>query len=87
MPQSQLHELLKELHTKLSEREPGPIEDRQLVGEVMSDLNQLLRDDSVPPSPSHAPVLAAQAVRLESSHPDLVPIIRQIVDILGQAGV
>jgi hypothetical protein len=87
MSQSKLHDLLEELHAKLSAREPGPMQDPELIKEVISDLNRLLRGDTDSPLSAQAPVLAAQAVRLEASHPDLVPIIRRIVEVLGQAGM
>jgi hypothetical protein len=87
MAPSKLRELLNELHAKLSEREPGAVQDRELIREVMGDLKRLLSDDTAVRSASHPSVFAKQAVRLESSHPDLIPIVRQIVEILGQAGV
>ena len=87
MPQQTLHELLEALHAKLNERQHITAQDRGLTREVMSDLSRLLRSDVTPPSASHASGLAAQLVRLEAAHPDLVPIIRQVADMLGQAGV
>ena len=87
MPQQTLHDLLEALHAKLHDRQQSSAEDRGLIQEVMSDLNRLLRSNSAPPSASHTHGLAAQVVRLEAAHPDLVPIIRQIVETLGQAGV
>jgi predicted component of type VI protein secretion system len=87
MPQQTLHDLLEALHAKLHERQHSTAEDRGLIQEVMSDLNRLLRSDATPPTASHTSGLAAQVVRLEAAHPDLVPIIRRIVDMLGKAGV
>ena len=87
MPQQTLHELLEALHAKLNERQQITAQDRELTREVMSDMSRVLRSDSTPPTSTHARGLAAQVVRLEAAHPDLVPIIRQIVETLGQAGV
>jgi hypothetical protein len=87
MQKQTLHELLEALHEKLNERQQLTAEDRALTREIMSDLSHVLRSDSTPPSASHTRGLAAQVVRLEAAHPDLVPIIRKIVDTLGQAGV
>jgi predicted component of type VI protein secretion system len=87
MPQQTLHELLAALHAKLNERQQVSDPDRGLTREVMDDLSRLMNRDSTPPSAAHASGLAAQVVRLEAAHPDLVPIIRQIADMLGNIGV
>jgi hypothetical protein len=87
MAQQTLHELLAALHAKLSERQQITERDRGLTREVMDDLSRVMSSTSTPPSAAHASGLAAQMVRLEAAHPDLVPIIRQIADMLGNIGV
>jgi cobalamin biosynthesis Mg chelatase CobN len=87
MANQSLHELLEALHAQLHQRQQIPEKDRELTREVMSDLRQALGADRTAPvaTPPHG--LAAQVVRLEAAHPDLVPAIRRIVDLLGKAGV
>jgi predicted component of type VI protein secretion system len=86
MSPSTLHELLAALHAKLGERQQLSARDRELTHAVMSDLRRVLGGDSATAAtPPHG--LAAQVVRLEAAHPDLVPVIRRIVDLLGKAGV
>jgi predicted component of type VI protein secretion system len=87
MPQPTLHELLEALHAKLHERQQVTPQDRELTREVMDDLNRVLHGDATTPAPAPEHGLAAQVVRLEAAHPDLVPIIRRIADLLGKAGV
>jgi predicted component of type VI protein secretion system len=86
-PKQTLHELLAALHAKLAERQQLTTQDRDLTREVMSDLSRVLHSDATSSAPPQAHGLAAQVVRLEAAHPDLVPIIRQIAATLGQAGV
>jgi predicted component of type VI protein secretion system len=87
MPQPTLHELLEALHAQLHQRQQISAQDRDLTREVMNDLQRVLGSDTPRTADSNTHGLAAQVVRLEAAHPDLVPVIRRIVDLLGKAGV
>jgi hypothetical protein len=86
MPGEELRETLARLHAELQRSPSLDRESQQLVMEISADIARLSRP-GLAPAPDHAPRLEALAVRFESGHPALAASVRQIIDVLGKAGV
>ncbi len=88
-----LQTLLARVHERLSEAgsvDPGS---RELLGQVMGDIERALQGGraSVPTvaatAETHTPRLEALAVQFEADHPALADGLRSLADLLGKAGI
>ena len=86
MNHQDLRELLAQLHARLSDARSLDSEDRKLLSTVLGDISRVLaRDDaSAPPA---RPRLESLAVKFEADHPQLAESLRQLMDLLGKAGI
>jgi hypothetical protein len=95
-------ESLQTLLVRVQERlrEAGSVEvgSRELLRQVMSDIEKALQDSPAPHSglnvpavaaaaEAHTPRLEALAVQFEADHPALADVLRRLVDLLGKAGI
>jgi hypothetical protein len=84
-----LRELLARVHERLSQSGSVDPQSRELLGTVMRDIDRAL-GSNVPGADmkvATAPRLEALAVRFEAEHPSMAQLLRQIAEILGQAGI
>jgi Domain of unknown function (DUF4404) len=81
---------LAALHADLKgARELDP-QSRQLLAEVLADIQRLMAvqgDAAEPPSRSIADRLENIVVRFEAGHPTLAASSRRLIDLLGTAGL
>ncbi|HET9474443.1 MAG TPA: DUF4404 family protein [Steroidobacteraceae bacterium] len=86
MNESDLRNLLTQLHTRLGSAESLSAEDRRLLGTVASDIEKVLTtsDSARPPSASG---LEGLAVKFEADHPALAETLRRLIDALAKAGI
>jgi hypothetical protein len=93
---AELRARLARLHDELG-RQPPDAESRRLLLEACADIERrmALAESSLADSssadehsaPGPAPRLESLAVRFEAEHPDLAGSLRQLVDLLGRAGI
>ena len=87
MNQADLRELLAQLHARLGSATSLDPEGRKLLVTVRGDIERALaRSDAATVAPSK-PGLEALAVKFEADHPALADSLRQLVDLLGKAGI
>jgi len=86
MNDSDLRNLLTQLHARLGSAQSLNDEDRRLLGTVLSDIEKVLTasDSTRPPSASGLEGLAA---KFEADHPALAETLRRLVDALAKAGI
>jgi len=94
-----LQVLLAKVHERLKEAGSVDTGSRELLGQVMGDIERALRQGGAAESnpvvteavaaaaEAHTPRLEALAVRFEADHPSLAAAVRRLVDLLGQAGI
>jgi hypothetical protein len=79
---AELRAMLARLHAELAQRPAVDAESRRLLAEVSADIERVIA------SPGGQPRgVEALAVRFEAGHPDLAASLRQLVDLLGRAGI
>lgn len=83
MDTNSLRDHLKQLRTELATSESVDAESRQLLGDIMRDIDRL----TDLPDSSPALRLEGLAVQFEAGHPALAATIRRLVDLLGKLGV
>jgi hypothetical protein len=86
MSVEELRETLARLHQELQRTPTLDRESQQLVMEISADIARLARP-GVAPAADHTSRLESLAVRFESGHPALAASMRQIIDVLGKAGL
>jgi hypothetical protein len=86
MSAEELRETLARLHQELQRTPSLDREAQQLVMEISADIARLARPGTAPAA-DHTSRLESLAVRFESGHPALAASVRQIIDVLGKAGV
>jgi hypothetical protein len=80
-----LQTLLGKVHERLSEAGSVDTGTRELLTQVMGDIERALgRQGTVQ---ANTPRLEALAVKFEADHPDLAASVRRLVDLLGNAGI
>ena len=86
MTESDLRNLLSQLHVRLGGAKALDDEDRRLLSTVLNDIEKLLAEgqDS---SSSDKSGIESLAVRFEADHPALAESLRRVADALGKAGV
>ncbi len=86
-----LRELLARVHARLAESRSTDEDSRKLLATVMRDIEHALRHEgprgAAGSARSHAPRLESLAVRFEADHPALAEVVRDVVDVLGKAGI
>ena len=89
-----LQVLLARVHERLNEAGSADVGSRELLGQVMADIERALQKDgtaapSVPTAAvkANTPRLEALAVQFEADHPDLAASLRRFADLLGKAGI
>jgi hypothetical protein len=85
-----LRQSLAKLHAELSGTAQADGASKQLLREVLADIERLLQDEKrVVPAAASASTskLEALAVRFDSDHPALSASLRQFIDLLGRAGI
>jgi Domain of unknown function (DUF4404) len=78
---------LAKLHEDLKSAPRLDAEARQLLGEVLKDIQRLTESDPRRPIGSLADRLESVAVRFEADHPTLASSSRRLIDLLGKAGL
>jgi hypothetical protein len=95
-----LQALLARVHERLKESGSVDSGSRELLGQVMTDIERTLEQggaadkaaDVRPPAvasaaQTHTPRLEALAVKFEASHPALADLLFRLADLLGKAGI
>jgi hypothetical protein len=93
-----LQALLARVHERLNEAESVDADSRELLGQVMGDIERALQGgpaggarSKVPTvaaaAEAHTPRLEALAVQFEADHPSLAEGLRGLADLLGKAGI
>jgi predicted component of type VI protein secretion system len=90
MSQETLRELLAKVHQRLEKGGPLDQDARAMLSTVTRDIERALNrngPDAVAQAAVSAPRVEALAVQLESEHPALVQVLREITNILSNAGI
>lgn len=87
MDRNRLRELLVELHRELRGAGPVDAETRQLLDEVLGDIQQLTGEPAGTLADGTTAQLREAALRLESAHPQLASVIGQLTDTLAKLGI
>lgn len=87
MDKNRLRELLAELHRELSGAGPVDTETRQLLDEVLQDIQRLTSEPAGMLADGTTAQLREAALRLESAHPQLANVIGQLSDMLAKLGI
>ena len=86
MNESDLRNLLMQLHTRLGSAQSLDAEDRLLLSTVLGDIETVLAKRNAAPPPN-ASGLETLAVKFEADHPALAETLRRLVDALAKAGI
>lgn len=86
MSENELKELLNQLDTRLRGARALDAEARRQLTKVLQEIERALARNE-PADGSHEPRLEALAVRFEADHPGVAEVLRQIIDLLGKAGI
>jgi len=83
-----LRQSLTRLHAELSATSIVDEASRRLLGEVLNDIERLLRERQ-PADAAAVPRsrLEGLAIRFDSAHPALSASLREFIDLLGRAGL
>lgn len=95
-----LQALLARVHERLGEAGSLDPQSRELLRQVMSDIERALQGGRAAPgagnravpvtaaaAKAHTPRLEALAVQFEADHPALADGLRSLADLLGKAGI
>jgi|KBSMisStandDraft_5_1062788.scaffolds.fasta_scaffold220750_2 hypothetical protein len=95
-----LQALLAKVHERLNEAGSVDSGSRELLGQVMGDIERALQGSRssgsvgvgspsamVTAAEAHTPRLEALAVQFEADHPSLSAALNRLVDLLGKAGI
>jgi uncharacterized protein DUF4404 len=96
-----LQALLARVHERLSEAGSVDTDSRELLGQLMADIERALQTSPTTPASArpttasapvtatnaHTPRLEALAVQFEADHPALADGLRSLADLLGKAGI
>jgi hypothetical protein len=81
-----LQSLLAKVHERLNEADPADTGSREMLTEVMKDIERALGQGTAT-SPANTSRLEALAVRFEADHPTLAASLRRLVDLLSEVGI
>ena len=92
MDKQQLHQLLEQLHTALSQTASLDDDERALLQSLQADVQALLKRSGDPASQTAAQgsllaSLRTSVQQFEVAHPDLTRAMIQVIDTLSGAGV
>jgi len=94
-----LQALLARVHERLNEAGSVDGGSRELLSQVMGDIERALQQNGTSPvsagsgtamaaaAEAHTPRLEALAVQFEADHPSLAALLNRLVDLLGKAGI
>ena len=87
-----LQVLLARIHERLNEAGSVDASSRELLTQVMGDIERALAAQSAPVvatevAEANTSRLEALAVRFEADHPALAATLRRLVDLLGEVGI
>ena len=96
-----LQALLARVHERLTEAGTVDSGSRELLSQVMGDIERALQQGGRSPgntagdgssavaaaAEAHTPRLEALAVQFEADHPSLSALLNRLVDLLGKAGI
>jgi hypothetical protein len=85
MSDDELRELLNQLDARLRDARSLDADARRQLTNVLKDIERALARNEA--GDTHEPRLEALAARFESDHPGVAEVLRQIVDLLGKAGI
>jgi hypothetical protein len=81
-----LQTLLGKVHERLNEAGSADVGSRELLTQVMQDIERTLGQGAVPKE-ANTSRLEALAVRFEADHPALAASVRRLVDLLSEVGI
>ncbi len=87
MSEENLRELLTQLHTRLGDARSLDPDARKLLTTVASDIEKVLARKENADVAQTSPRLESLAVKFEADHPALADTLRQLIDVLGKAGI
>ena len=90
MDEGDLRGKLRGLHELLARSPAVDAESKQLLRTLLQDIEQVLQRPgtaATAAAPEHAGRLEEYASRFDADHPALSGMLRQIVDVLGKAGI
>ena len=90
MNDSELRGKLGSLHELLTHSPAVDAESRQMLRTLLQDIEKVLEQPSpgaAAAAPMHASRLEEYAGRFDADHPALSGMLRQVVDMLGKAGI
>jgi hypothetical protein len=86
-----LRELLARVHERLGETGTMDDDSRKLLATAMGDIERALShggpQNAAASAKAHVPRLESLAVRFEADHPALAEVVRDVIDVLGKAGI
>jgi hypothetical protein len=88
-----LQVLLARIHERLNEAGSVDAGSREMLGQVMGDIERALAQGTPPSAPApeateaNTSRLEALAVRFEADHPSLAATLRRLVDLLSEVGI
>ena len=85
MNDSDLRNLLTQLHARLENASSLGEDERRLLTTVLADIEQLLARSSAAPADRSG--MESLAVKFEADHPALAETLRRVADTLGKAGI
>lgn len=85
MSDHNLRDLLAQLHARLGTTKSLDTDERKSLTTVLHDIEKALGSKQGVMAPQ--PRLEALAVKFEADHPAIAQSIRQLVDLLGKAGI
>jgi hypothetical protein len=86
MQDSELRNLLTQLHARLGNAGSLDEEERRLLATVLADIDRLLARDPAA-QPADRSGMESLAVKFEAEHPALAETLRRVADTLGKAGI
>ena len=90
MDNSELRGKLSSLHEQLARSPAVDADSRQLLRTLLQDIEKVLEQPprgAAAEAPVHASRLEEYAGRFDADHPALSGLLRQVVDMLGRAGI
>jgi hypothetical protein len=86
MSQSDLSNLLKQLHARLGNAQSLDADDRRLLSTVLADIESALANGAAARQPPDGGI-ESLAVKFEADHPALAETLRRVADTLAKAGI
>jgi hypothetical protein len=86
MNESDLRQLLTQLHARLGSAQSLDADDKRLLVTVLGDIEQVLAKSAGVQAPDKAG-LESLAVKFEAEHPALAETLRRVADTLAKAGI